>query len=231
MKQKKRERGHEREGGFLLRSLLYFVKIKLWVHLKIPFKPQRKKVKQQLSAVSLGIGLQQQRWRARSPPRRRSPTNARRSNSTSTFSPPSSPQTMSLKPKSSSTTVAFSHSSSSLFFSSFSRFFIFGYWYCMFSVLSDDVALVVSRQLLQAFAQELGRLEPEFQKEISHYTLNQIQPRVVSFEEQVSFQTNLCFFLSLLDWLCCLFRHVLRFGLYEVCILCWSWVQVCREKW
>lgn len=55
-------------------------------------------------------------------------------------------------------------------------------------MLSDDVPLVVSRQLLQAFAQELGRLEPEFQKEISHYTLNQIQPRVVSFEEQVNFQ-------------------------------------------
>ncbi|KAK6143380.1 hypothetical protein DH2020_023728 [Rehmannia glutinosa] len=53
------------------------------------------------------------------------------------------------------------------------------------SVLSDDVPLVVSRQLLQTFAQELGRLEPEFQKEIAHYTLNQIQPRVVSFEEQV----------------------------------------------
>ncbi|KAL8153954.1 hypothetical protein V2J09_011714 [Rumex salicifolius] len=52
-------------------------------------------------------------------------------------------------------------------------------------MLSDDVPLVVSRQLLQTFAQELGRLEPELQKEIAHYTLNQIQPRVVSFEEQV----------------------------------------------
>ncbi|KAK4387528.1 COP9 signalosome complex subunit, partial [Sesamum angolense] len=52
-------------------------------------------------------------------------------------------------------------------------------------MLSDDVPLVVSRQLLQMFAQELGRLEPEFQKEIAHYTLNQIQHRVVSFEEQV----------------------------------------------
>jgi len=52
-------------------------------------------------------------------------------------------------------------------------------------VLSDDVPLVVSRQLLQTFAQELGRLEPEIQKEIAHYTLAQIQPRVVSFEEQV----------------------------------------------
>ncbi|XP_047325657.1 COP9 signalosome complex subunit 4 [Impatiens glandulifera] len=52
-------------------------------------------------------------------------------------------------------------------------------------ILSDDVPLVVSRQLLQTFAQELGRLDAEAQKEIGHYILNQIQPRVVSFEEQV----------------------------------------------
>ncbi|PSS31353.1 COP9 signalosome complex subunit like [Actinidia chinensis var. chinensis] len=52
-------------------------------------------------------------------------------------------------------------------------------------ILSDDVPLVVSRQLLQTFAQELGMLDPEAQKEIGHYILNQIQPRVVSFEEQV----------------------------------------------
>ncbi|PHT98788.1 COP9 signalosome complex subunit 4 [Capsicum chinense] len=52
-------------------------------------------------------------------------------------------------------------------------------------MLSDDVPLVVSRQLLQTFAQEFSRLEPDVQKEVAHYTLNQIQPRVVSFEEQV----------------------------------------------
>ncbi|XP_010552497.1 PREDICTED: COP9 signalosome complex subunit 4-like [Tarenaya hassleriana] len=51
-------------------------------------------------------------------------------------------------------------------------------------ILSDDVPLVVSRQLLQSFAQELGRLEPETQKEIASNTLSRIQPRVVSFEEQ-----------------------------------------------
>ncbi|KAJ4901812.1 COP9 signalosome complex subunit 4 [Raphanus sativus] len=51
-------------------------------------------------------------------------------------------------------------------------------------ILSDDVPLVVSRQLLQSFAQEVGRLEPETQKEIALFTLTQIQPRVVSFEEQ-----------------------------------------------
>ncbi|KAL0693096.1 hypothetical protein Bca4012_060276 [Brassica carinata] len=51
-------------------------------------------------------------------------------------------------------------------------------------IVSDDVPLVVSRQLLQSFAQELGRLEAETQKEIALFTLSQIQPRVVSFEEQ-----------------------------------------------
>ncbi|PQQ13610.1 COP9 signalosome complex subunit 4 isoform X1 [Prunus yedoensis var. nudiflora] len=50
-------------------------------------------------------------------------------------------------------------------------------------MLSEDVPLVVSRQLLQNFAQELGRWEPETQKEIAHYALSQI--RAVSFEEQV----------------------------------------------
>lgn len=59
--------------------------------------------------------------------------------------------------------------------------------YGIIAVLSDDVPLVVSRQLLQTFAQELGKLEPEAQKEIAHYALAQIQPRVVSFEEQVRF--------------------------------------------
>nr|KJB14521.1 hypothetical protein B456_002G128900 [Gossypium raimondii] len=54
-------------------------------------------------------------------------------------------------------------------------------------MLSDDVPLMVSRQLLQTFAHELGRLKPDAQKAISHYTLDQIQPRVVSFEEQVLF--------------------------------------------
>lgn len=64
-------------------------------------------------------------------------------------------------------------------------FFFFGILYDEIAVLSDDVPLVVSRQLLQTFSQELGKLEPELQKEIAHYTLQQIQPRVVSFEEQV----------------------------------------------
>lgn len=53
-------------------------------------------------------------------------------------------------------------------------------------MVSDDVSLVVSRQLLLPFfAQDLGKLDPDAQKEIAHYALSKIQPRVVSFEEQV----------------------------------------------
>jgi len=53
-------------------------------------------------------------------------------------------------------------------------------------VVSDDVPLVVSRQLLQMFAQEIGRLDANSQKEVAHHALTQINPRVVSFEEQAS---------------------------------------------
>lgn len=66
-------------------------------------------------------------------------------------------------------------------------------------VVSDEVPLVVSRQLLQTFAQELGRLEADIQKEIAHYALAQIQPRVVSFEEQVLCQDSSSSILHLDD--------------------------------
>lgn len=53
-------------------------------------------------------------------------------------------------------------------------------------MVSDEVPLVASRQLLQAFAQDLVKLEAEAHKDVAQYALAQIQPRVVSFEEQVS---------------------------------------------
>lgn len=77
---------------------------------------------------------------------------------------------------------------------------IFFFCYFVLAVLSDDVPLVVSRQLLQTLARELGRLQAETQKEIANYTLAQIQPRVVSFEEQVPFELiGLALFCSLFD--------------------------------
>ena len=60
------------------------------------------------------------------------------------------------------------------------------------AVVTDEVPLVASRLLLQIFAQELNKLEPEAHKEIAQYALAQIQPRVVSFEEQVSFCVQVC---------------------------------------
>ncbi|GFQ01236.1 cop9 signalosome complex subunit 4 [Phtheirospermum japonicum] len=84
-------------------------------------------------------------------------------------------------------------------------------------VLSDDVPLVVSRQLLQTFAQELGRLEPEFQKEIAHYTLNQIQPRVVSFEEQDDDAVNAEAFINKASFLVSSSQHEVLNLQYKVC--------------
>jgi hypothetical protein len=64
--------------------------------------------------------------------------------------------------------------------------------YFLVAVVTDEVPLVASRLLLQIFAQELNKLEPEAHKEIAQYALAQIQPRVVSFEEQVLFCTQSC---------------------------------------
>ena len=53
------------------------------------------------------------------------------------------------------------------------------------AVLTDDVPLVISRQLLQTFAGELSKLPGVTLKEVGQYALEKVQPRVVSFEEQV----------------------------------------------
>ncbi|KAI3437752.1 hypothetical protein D9Q98_000200 [Chlorella vulgaris] len=53
-------------------------------------------------------------------------------------------------------------------------------------VLSDAVPLVLSRQLLLAFSQRLQQLAPDVQQEVSTYALEKVQPRAVSYEEQVS---------------------------------------------
>ncbi|GJP55156.1 hypothetical protein CLOM_g14139 [Closterium sp. NIES-68] len=53
-------------------------------------------------------------------------------------------------------------------------------------MLCEDVPLVVARQVLQQMAGELRGLQPEQHKAVAHYALTHIQPRVVSFEEQVA---------------------------------------------
>mmetsp|Transcript_38359 Transcript_38359/g.95192 ORF Transcript_38359/g.95192 Transcript_38359/m.95192 type:complete len:405 (-) Transcript_38359:261-1475(-) len=53
-------------------------------------------------------------------------------------------------------------------------------------MLSDDVPLVISRQILQTLCQEVQSLPSEHHKVTAQFALEKISPRVVSFEEQVS---------------------------------------------
>ena len=53
-------------------------------------------------------------------------------------------------------------------------------------MLSEEVPLVVSRQLLQALCPEVSQLPPQAHKETASFALDKIQGRVVSFEEQLS---------------------------------------------
>lgn len=52
-------------------------------------------------------------------------------------------------------------------------------------VANENVSLVISRQILSEFCGQLGDLPDAVSKEVAHYTLEKVQPRVVSFEEQV----------------------------------------------
>ena len=53
-------------------------------------------------------------------------------------------------------------------------------------VTSEDVALVVSRQVLLEIAAGLPSLPAETLKDVGSFALERIQPRVTSFEEQAS---------------------------------------------
>lgn len=56
----------------------------------------------------------------------------------------------------------------------------------IFSVVNDQVSLVISRQILTEICVQLTKLPDEISSSISHYTLDKVQPRVISFEEQVA---------------------------------------------
>lgn len=53
-------------------------------------------------------------------------------------------------------------------------------------MVAEDMALVISRQILQDYAKMLKDLPTDLHKEVAKYTLEKMQPRVVAFEEQVS---------------------------------------------
>ncbi|XP_013388525.1 COP9 signalosome complex subunit 4 [Lingula anatina] len=54
------------------------------------------------------------------------------------------------------------------------------------SMLNENVSLVISRQILTEFCNHLTQLDEEVAKDVCHFFLEKIQPRVISFEEQVA---------------------------------------------
>ncbi|XP_062383900.1 COP9 signalosome complex subunit 4 isoform X1 [Sardina pilchardus] len=54
------------------------------------------------------------------------------------------------------------------------------------AMVNENVSLVISRQLLSDFCAHLPNLPDSTSKAVCHYTLEKIQPRVISFEEQVA---------------------------------------------
>ncbi|XP_015179511.1 PREDICTED: COP9 signalosome complex subunit 4 [Polistes dominula] len=54
------------------------------------------------------------------------------------------------------------------------------------SIVNENVSLVISRQVLSDVSSKLQSLPDEISKAVSHYTLDKVQPRVISFEEQVA---------------------------------------------
>lgn len=52
--------------------------------------------------------------------------------------------------------------------------------------MNEHVSLVISRQLLTDVGNHLMSLPDHVSKNISHFTLDKVQPRVISFEEQVA---------------------------------------------
>ncbi|XP_076040568.1 COP9 signalosome subunit 4 [Oratosquilla oratoria] len=54
------------------------------------------------------------------------------------------------------------------------------------AIVRETVSLVISRQLLTDVSSHLTNMSDNVAKTIAHYTLEKVQPRVISFEEQVA---------------------------------------------
>jgi len=59
------------------------------------------------------------------------------------------------------------------------------------SVANENVSLVISRQILSEFCSCFSSLPDAVGKDVAHFTLDKVQPRVVSFEEQVGRSTEI----------------------------------------
>ncbi|RZC35133.1 COP9 signalosome complex subunit 4 [Asbolus verrucosus] len=56
----------------------------------------------------------------------------------------------------------------------------------LIEVVNENVSLVISRQILTEISSHLMKLPDDVSKAVSHYMLDKVQPRVISFEEQVA---------------------------------------------
>ncbi|CAO1369526.1 unnamed protein product [Diamesa hyperborea] len=54
------------------------------------------------------------------------------------------------------------------------------------AIVNDQVSLVISRQILTEICGHLSKMPDETSQIISNFTLDKVQPRVISFEEQVA---------------------------------------------
>lgn len=54
------------------------------------------------------------------------------------------------------------------------------------TIVHENVSLVISRQLLSEISSHVPKLSDEIGKSVCSYALSKIQPRVISFEEQVA---------------------------------------------
>jgi COP9 signalosome complex subunit 4 len=54
------------------------------------------------------------------------------------------------------------------------------------AVVNENVSLVISRQILTEISSHLMKLPDDVSKAVSHNMLEKVQPRVISFEEQVA---------------------------------------------
>ena len=82
-------------------------------------------------------------------------------------------------------------------------------------MVNENVSLVISRQLLSEICAHLNSLDPQQGKEVCHFILDKIQPRVISFEEQVAI-----FFLSCKE-------HVMMWRLFFMPIQHWIVRSLC----
>lgn len=54
------------------------------------------------------------------------------------------------------------------------------------AIVNEHVSLVISRQILTDVGVHLTKLPDDISKIVSHFTLDKVLPRVISFEEQVA---------------------------------------------